>query len=161
MKRLNRKEEAVSPVIATILMVAITVVLAATLYMMVGDIGGDGVDPITASISIEDYEWDDTEEELDIELEIDTLATPSSAELDDLDIRVIYEADSGTNGQISEEDITADSEDDWTGLTGDNEVTGGSTFYGSVNLDDLDDEGDLESIELRIDGYDGVESDDF
>ncbi|MFP4001858.1 MAG: archaellin/type IV pilin N-terminal domain-containing protein, partial [Thermoplasmata archaeon] len=43
MKRLNRNEEAVSPVIATILMVAITVVLAATLYMMVGDIGGDDV----------------------------------------------------------------------------------------------------------------------
>ncbi|MGM0406170.1 MAG: archaellin/type IV pilin N-terminal domain-containing protein, partial [Thermoplasmatota archaeon] len=36
MKRRNilKNEEAVSPVIATILMVAITVVLAATLYMM-------------------------------------------------------------------------------------------------------------------------------
>ena len=34
MKNIKRKEEGVSPVIATILMVAITVVLAATLYMM-------------------------------------------------------------------------------------------------------------------------------
>ncbi len=41
MKNLKRNEEGVSPVIATILMVAITVVLAATLYVMVSDIGGD------------------------------------------------------------------------------------------------------------------------
>jgi len=34
MRNIKRKEEGVSPVIATILMVAITVVLAATLYMM-------------------------------------------------------------------------------------------------------------------------------
>ncbi len=36
----NRDEEAVSPVIATILMVAITVVLAAVLYVMVIGMGG-------------------------------------------------------------------------------------------------------------------------
>ena len=36
----NRNEEAVSPVIATILMVAITVVLAAVLYVMVIGMGG-------------------------------------------------------------------------------------------------------------------------
>ncbi len=36
----KEKEEGVSPVIATILMVAITVVLAATLYLMVGNMGG-------------------------------------------------------------------------------------------------------------------------
>ena len=38
----KEKEEGVSPVIATILMVAITVVLAATLYLMVGNMGGTG-----------------------------------------------------------------------------------------------------------------------
>ncbi len=38
----NRNEEAVSPVIATILMVAITVVLAAVLYVMVIGMGGGG-----------------------------------------------------------------------------------------------------------------------
>ena len=38
----KEKEEGVSPVIATILMVAITVVLAATLYLMVGNMGGGG-----------------------------------------------------------------------------------------------------------------------
>jgi len=51
MKRLNRKEEAVSPVIATILMVAITVVLAATLYMMVGGFGENGDDGVAEAMS--------------------------------------------------------------------------------------------------------------
>lgn len=38
---IRRKDDAVSPVIATILMVAITVVLAAVLYVMVIGFGGD------------------------------------------------------------------------------------------------------------------------
>ncbi|MCE5295852.1 MAG: type IV pilin N-terminal domain-containing protein [Euryarchaeota archaeon] len=38
---MKKKKEAVSPVIATILMVAITVVLAAVLYVMVMGFGGD------------------------------------------------------------------------------------------------------------------------
>ena len=42
MKEIYRKEEGVSPVIATILMVAITVVLAATVYIMVAGMGGGG-----------------------------------------------------------------------------------------------------------------------
>ena len=43
--KLKWKEEAVSPVIATILMVAITVVLAAVLYVMVIGMGGDAITP--------------------------------------------------------------------------------------------------------------------
>ncbi len=39
---IRKKDDAVSPVIATILMVAITVVLAAVLYVMVMDFGGGG-----------------------------------------------------------------------------------------------------------------------
>jgi flagellin-like protein len=42
MKRIWKKDDAVSPVIATILMVAITVVLAAVLYVMVIGFGGGG-----------------------------------------------------------------------------------------------------------------------
>ncbi len=46
----RKDEKAVSPVIATILMVAITVVLAAVLYVMVtGLIGGGGTQPPTVS----------------------------------------------------------------------------------------------------------------
>jgi flagellin-like protein len=52
--RLVRKDEnAVSPVIATILMVAITVVLAAVLYVMVsGLIGGPGTTPVAMGVNI-------------------------------------------------------------------------------------------------------------
>ena len=41
-RRLSTNQRAVSPVIATILMVAITVVLAAVLYVMVGQFAGGG-----------------------------------------------------------------------------------------------------------------------
>ena len=51
MKNIKRKEEGVSPVIATILMVAITVVLAATLYMMLpsGD-SGDATEAMSGRV---------------------------------------------------------------------------------------------------------------
>lgn len=53
--KIRKQEEAVSPVIATILMVAITVVLAAVLYVMV--MGGIGPPPdIQNSGSIEDVD---------------------------------------------------------------------------------------------------------
>jgi len=48
---IRRKTEAVSPVIATILMVAITVVLAAVLYVMVMGFGGGGSNTPTASFA--------------------------------------------------------------------------------------------------------------
>src|SRR3989441_13372053 len=63
MKNVIRKDEAaVSPVIATILMVAITVVLAAVLYVMVsGLISGPGGTPqsmgISASVSPDGTNW--------------------------------------------------------------------------------------------------------
>src|SRR5438128_12152120 len=56
MNRIIRKDEAaVSPVIATILMVAITVVLAAVLYVMVsGLITGPGGTPQAMGVSVQD-----------------------------------------------------------------------------------------------------------
>ncbi|AGB04391.1 archaeal flagellin-like protein [Aciduliprofundum sp. MAR08-339] len=52
MKKMYKKEEGVSPVIATILMVAITVVLAATVWLMVsGYMGGTGGNQITGSFA--------------------------------------------------------------------------------------------------------------
>ena len=78
---LKRREEAVSPVIATILMVAITVVLAATLYMMVGDIGGNQVGEFFGSMSIGDR-GDDY-----VRVDIDTMS-PSSRDLSDITVRL-------------------------------------------------------------------------
>ncbi len=47
----KEKEEGVSPVIATILMVAITVVLAATLYLMVGNMGTGTTDQTSGNFA--------------------------------------------------------------------------------------------------------------
>jgi len=52
MKKIYKKEEGVSPVIATILMVAITVVLAATVWLLVsGYMGGGTSSPLTMSLT--------------------------------------------------------------------------------------------------------------
>jgi len=49
----NEKEDAASPVIATILMVAITVVLAATVYILVSHYTSVGATtPLTASLAV-------------------------------------------------------------------------------------------------------------
>ena len=50
----NRNDEAVSPVIATILMVAITVVLAGVLYVWASSLAGD-----STGGGLEVYMWDD------------------------------------------------------------------------------------------------------
>jgi len=51
---LEKKEKAVSPVIATILMVAITVVLAATVYILVSHYTSVGTaTPLTASLTVD------------------------------------------------------------------------------------------------------------
>ena len=47
---INRKEKGVSPVIATILMVAITVVLAATVYIMASGLSGYRQQPISGNL---------------------------------------------------------------------------------------------------------------
>ncbi|MBD6956410.1 MAG: type IV pilin, partial [Thermoplasmatales archaeon] len=53
MKVLYRKEKGVSPVIATILMVAITVVLASAVYLMVsGYIGTSPSKPVAMSFTV-------------------------------------------------------------------------------------------------------------
>ena len=58
MKKVYRKEEGVSPVIATILMVAITVVLAATVYIMVSGMGAGGTNKLIASLTYDQGQSD-------------------------------------------------------------------------------------------------------
>ncbi len=162
MKRLKRNEEGVSPVIATILMVAITVVLAATLYMMVGDFGGDGDMPLTASISIDDYETTEDNNNNDnhlsgLDIYFSSVSEPSSIDVDDLDLRVIYD-DEGTE----EAELDIDEDISKIGADGDDIVTGTTIFIEDINddIDDIPEEG-LDRVELRVDGYDGSTSASF
>ncbi|MBU4075274.1 MAG: type IV pilin N-terminal domain-containing protein, partial [Euryarchaeota archaeon] len=55
MKIFNRNEEAVSPVIGVILMVAITVILAAVIAAFVFGLGGTQQAAPTASITAQNY----------------------------------------------------------------------------------------------------------
>jgi len=55
MKKIYKKEEGVSPVIATILMVAITVVLAATVWLLVSGYMGGGTPPLQGTLQY-DYQ---------------------------------------------------------------------------------------------------------
>lgn len=57
-RRKNPDDEAVSPVIAVILMVAITVVLAATVYIWVTSFSGSQSKPVVAAISVATYDND-------------------------------------------------------------------------------------------------------
>ncbi|MFW6144071.1 MAG: archaellin/type IV pilin N-terminal domain-containing protein [Candidatus Natronoplasma sp.] len=144
MERLKRNEEGVSPVIATILMVAITVVLAATLYMMVGDIGGDTTSSVAGRIT--DREIDNSTSTA--EFEFVSLEQPSSADPGDLEITVLYE-DGG------EDDFDGDTlSNDWSLLNDDGEVVGGSRFDLGGDLGD-DDPENIEEVIIRIDGYSG------
>ncbi len=139
--RLIRREEAVSPVIATILMVAITVVLAATLYMMVGDIGGEGVASLTARISHDEDTW----------FQIDSMSSPNRAHIDDVEITVRWNNEEAT-GYLEKEF--------WRGLNVDDEARAGSRFNvtGLSGVpEDLTVDNILE-IQFRIDGYSGFES---
>jgi len=142
MKRLNRKEEAVSPVIATILMVAITVVLAATLYMMVGGFGEDGTGtPVSGSLS---YRSGDSNATFAV-FRITSLQTPSEPSLDTVTIRV-FDAD----GQrvLEDIDITEDP-GEWKTDNGDIQLR----IRSRVSDDDYIAGGD--EIQLRDPDWDG------
>lgn len=147
MNRILRDEEAVSPVIATILMVAITVVLAATLYMMVGDFGGNTVSELYGS-SRADY--DESSGRVTIEMR----SINSGVDPEDMDIRVIYDR---REYFVDAEDVS------WTGLVNgqvrsdsaarffiiDAENSNGETLVVSeTNL--------LERVDLRSDGTSGA-----
>ena len=87
MKEYRRKEEeGVSPVIATILMVAITVVLAATLYLMVGNMGGSQNTPVAGSLSYVSSVSDPANGNATFEI---VLNTPNSARTGDITMTVL------------------------------------------------------------------------
>ncbi|MFP4141710.1 MAG: archaellin/type IV pilin N-terminal domain-containing protein [Thermoplasmata archaeon] len=157
MKRLNRNEEAVSPVIATILMVAITVVLAATLYMMVGDIGGDDVQQLTGGFDESDnghpeYEFASISPNPDVEdVEITVIGNDTTTDdVDDFDETYTFD----------------DHEGAWSFLNDDDQVVGGSRFDLSDMDSDPADDGswddiDVDEIVIQVDDVDGTISETF
>jgi flagellin-like protein len=82
MKRIWRNKEGVSPVIATILMVAITVVLAAVLYVMVsGYMTGGGGTPASGSLTYLSGSSNPTEGNATFTLALNTPANPLVTEI--------------------------------------------------------------------------------
>ena len=82
----KEKEEGVSPVIATILMVAITVVLAATLYLMVGNMGTGGDTPVAGSLTYVSSVSDPAKGNATFEV---VLNTPDNPKIGDVNIKVL------------------------------------------------------------------------
>ncbi len=156
MKRRIFKEDkqAVSPVIATILMVAITVVLAATLYMMI-DTGDDGAQLLAGGLS---YSTDGsrttayTEEEngdwqAHARIRV-TLDRPSSAAEDDVTIVVID--DGGEELGDGEYELA------FSLLDEDDRVATGTRIRVTVTgLNDGDNIRNYEVV-MRVSGYDGA-----
>ena len=82
MKKIYRKEEGVSPVIATILMVAITVVLAATVYIMVAGLGGGGGGtPLSMGLTYSSTASNDTRAVFDVSMTSPTQASFTSVKV--------------------------------------------------------------------------------
>ncbi len=94
-KRFAKAEDAVSPVIGVILMVAITVVLAAVVFVLVSDLGSDSAAP--AAVKFQKDEGTDR---------IKVISAESTADWDNLEIKAdatgiefeLNQAADGTNG---------------------------------------------------------------
>ena len=142
MKRRNilKNEEAVSPVIATILMVAITVVLAATLYMMLPGAEDAGT-PVAGSLSHSTTHSSAGEAVFSI-----TLSTPSEPSLDTVTIRV-FDGD----GERVDDDMV----DNYDGET----LTTDDLFVHRVSEDDYIASGDR--VRLNHEYWDLAEDYDF
>jgi len=149
--RINRSVEAVSPVIATILMVAITVVLAATLYAMVGDIGTGNSHSLTGNLIHRG----------NLRFEVSSLQIPKTAELSDVTIVVLHEdGELNIEGDWTDNDgkhiwnllsdgkMATSTRFDLTKYTGTEEQFDASSLtYGDLKI---------EEVVIRIDGYNGV-----
>ncbi len=161
MPHLIRNEKAVSPVIAIILMVAITVVLAGTLWLMVVDTGDDVERDMYGNIEVdinENYNGDGKIESWDITLE--TTSIPE-IELYKVDARLIYEDDGGNRNEITFHEKFDDfhEEASWEGLA-DGNVQANSLWTGTLELDDYDpndqdSQGGFERVQLTVEDYDG------
>lgn len=138
-RQIWKKQEAVSPVIATILMVAITVVLAATLYMMLP--GGDETGTLlSGSISTRSAgtTYNATNPQITFEV---ALSAPRSVLPEN--VRITLDEPDTASGSVTSE---------WS-LLDDGRIVTGSRLILS-----WDEEGNVRGTEvvIRVDGYDGT-----
>ena len=127
---IRRNEKAVSPVIATILMVAITVVLAAVLYVMVSGLIGTGTTGAPTAEMVTTSTVDGYELEVAAPSRSESLNSYKVSVLKDgtpwATPKVVGQGDCG-NGPANEEL-------NFTDLTSDDKLTGGD-FFTLENLD--------------------------
>ena len=144
MKAIIRKdEEAVSPVIATILMVAITVVLAAVLYVMVsGLITSPGTSKPTVALGTATLVGSFKNESIPVASASQSVA-PTNYKVNLLfgsttGVAVAAPATSGAGGQVSVVVGANTYKIAWTDIGGEGTVNGGDsftvTFWGSTNV---------------------------
>lgn len=145
----TKDKEAVSPVIATILMVAITVVLAATLYMMI-DTEGDDATLMSGSLSITSSRVTDGY----IGVRVSEMRNPSAVDWQDVRITLLdgdIELETYEEGDMT---TTAPPEEDegvyWTRLI-DGRVRADSTFRVYYPLEGEENYRGM-TVELRVDG---------
>ena len=124
MKKIYRKEEGVSPVIATILMVAITVVLAATVYIMVAGLGGTSSTPLSMSLSYDAAGSDAHTAVFDV-----SMSNPSQTSYSNVKVTIKNGTDTGT--------VTL-------GTDGTGKVMVGSYTY-NITISDLNGNGKLDT----------------
>ena len=139
-----KDERAVSPVIATILLVAITVVLAATLYMMLPD--SEDQEKLLAAEFSADYE--ENEDGTTLTVKVDTMVAPNSAEQRHVEFYLVGTED-------DEQIFGNDDKIEWSYLNQDDEVRGGSEAVIDWDENDL---GEPDRVVIFIDGYEGSRS---
>ncbi len=146
MRRLKREEIAVSPVIATILLVAITVVLATTLWVML-DTDTDGNIPYSATMSAE-YDG-----ERYVNLTMISLGTPNTADPGEFEFAIIHS--NGQEGKVWGDDDAVN----WTYLNKEGKVR--SSSEATIHVEEVFASGefspgdDLDKMVVFIKGYSG------
>jgi len=136
----SEEERAVSPVIGVILMVAITVILAAVIAAFVLDIGPGDTDPIAT------FDLDNADENgNDVEVTLNSLGSGTDG---------IVVVDSTENGAIDEEEVLTVSGQSQEYPVDDSVLI---AYSGDVD-DETDDVGDLDNIAI-IDNLEEYEDD--
>ena len=148
MKRISiiRDESAVSPVIATILMVAITVVLAATLYMMLPGADDDAGTPVSGRISAD---WEEDNGNYNVTITFNSMGRPSRPALDSIEVFVDGDL-AFENGGVNEVPGDGPTSYSYRFLTGDNQLRSGA----SLTLEGFENQ-PSGTVTVFFDGYEG------